>query len=108
MRLKQKPPTRFQTRISIEREVLSIVNTAMSVPLFGMTNAAIQQWRKKAESALPKEKVNTVANLLLEISKRCELMSDNSRDVFCVDELIQHPGHKEIMDLLKQDIEACC
>lgn len=108
MRLKQKAPTRFQTRISIEREVISIINTEIniSLSLFGMTYAAIEQWKKKAERLLPKQKADTIANLLLEIGKRCELLSDNSRDVFCVDELIPHDSYIEIIRLLKQAIEA--
>lgn len=77
---------RFRYRISTERNLLTIVNASFGdrVVLAGVTEAAIDTWRSQliADEQFDPKKVKAAFLLLLEISARERLLSDNSRDVF--------------------------
>ncbi|MCF1450565.1 hypothetical protein GOZ83_28190 [Agrobacterium vitis] len=76
--------TRFETRIKVEREFLSVVNAVFGddCPLSGMTVDAINHWRRRALDISNSDEVKNVARLLFEASSRADLMADNSKDVF--------------------------
>ena len=76
--------TRFENRVELEREFLTCVNQRFGThaPLAGMTGDAIDAWRVRAREAGCADEVDVVRDLLIEISKRAELIADHSRDVF--------------------------
>jgi hypothetical protein len=76
--------TRFEARVSLERDFLTRVNASFGnrEPLAGMTAGAIESWRRRAKAKFPAEDVDQIARLLSEASARAELLADNSRDVF--------------------------
>jgi len=76
--------TRFEARVSIERDFLTRVNAAFgdSKPLAGMTSAAIESWRQRSKGEFPAADIDRIAHLLLEASARAELLADNSKEVF--------------------------
>lgn len=76
--------TRFESRIKIEREFLSVVNAVFGqgCPLSGMTGDAINHWEKRASADAQGRSVEGIAALLREASARAELMADDSKDVF--------------------------
>ena len=85
--------TRFHARIATEREILTIVNSSeccRDLPLAGMTAHAIADWESRARTKLEQGRAAKVANALLEIGRRTELLADDSRDVFGVDALVRH------------------
>ena len=85
--------TRFHTRIATEREILTIVNSSelcRELPLAGMTAHAIADWESRARHKLEPGYAAKVANPLLEIGRRTELLADDSRDVFGVNQLVQY------------------
>ncbi len=89
----QSRRNRFQNRIAIEREILAIVNSSElcgSLPLAGMTAHAIANWELLTRDKLEQGRAAKIADLLLEIGRRTELLADDSRDVFGVNELVQH------------------
>ncbi len=89
----QSRRTRFHARIATEREILSIVNSSelcRGLPLAGMTAHAIAEWESRARDKLEQGCAAKVTDLLLEIGRRTELLADDSRDVFGVNELVQH------------------
>src|SRR4051794_18229670 len=79
-----KRRTRFEARVSLERNFLTLVNQAFgsSEPLAGMTLNAIECWRKRAKAVWPAVDMDRLARLLLAASSRAELLADNSKDVF--------------------------
>lgn len=84
--------TRFQARISTEREILSIVNSSDlcgDIPLAGMTTYAIADWERHAREKLKQGSAAKIVDILLEIGRRTELLSDDSRDVFDTNEIVQ-------------------
>jgi hypothetical protein len=84
---------RFHARIATEREILTIVNSSplcRDVPLAGMTAHAVADWESRARDKLEVGRAAKVANVLLEIGRRTELLTDDSRDVFGVNELVEH------------------
>ncbi|MGP9812924.1 hypothetical protein ACTZWT_15565 [Rhodopseudomonas sp. NSM] len=76
--------TRFENRVELEREFLTHVNQRFGrlAPLAGMTGDAIDAWQVRAREAGCGNEVDLVHDLLIEISKRAELIADHSRDVF--------------------------
>lgn len=84
--------SRFQARIATEREILTIVNSSelcRDLPLAGMTAHAIADWEGRAQAKLDQGRAARIANALLEIGRRTELLADDSRDVFGVNELVE-------------------
>ena len=97
--------TRFHARIATEREVLSIVNSSdfcRDLPLAGMTSQAIADWESRAREKLEQGWAAKITDLLLEIGRRTELLADDSRDVFRVDQLVEHNGVDPAMMALQQ------
>lgn len=94
-----KRRTRFQERVRVERDFLAPINQAFgkTAQLTGMTKAAIASWQERASAATTKAAVQGVARILLEASRRAELLADNSRDVFVSDRLERPDG----LDVLK-------
>ena len=89
----QSRRSRFHARIATEREILSIVNSSelcRDLPLAGMTAHAIEDWESRARNKLEPGCAAKVADLLLELGKRTELLADDSRDVFGAAELVMH------------------
>ena len=95
--------TRFETRIALERDFLSYVNKEFgaSAPLAGMTLDAIESWAKRAASATNEALIFEVAALLTEVSKRADLMADNSKDVFDVEQRPKPDSLAELRSLLE-------
>lgn len=89
--------TRFEARVSLERDFLTRINTIFGDrrPLAGMTAAAIESWRKRATVELSTVDIDQIANLLLEASRRAELLADNSKEVF-------EPVHRAAPDSLDE------
>ena len=76
---------RFRSRVKIEREILTIVNTssvAEKVALAGMSFDAIQQWEKSVLSERPNARVGVVVSTLYRIAQNANIISDNNRMVF--------------------------
>lgn len=72
----------FRTRVSLEREVLAIVNATGGVPeLLGLTAAAIEDWQKRANSDNPSDRVKHVKAILLAIARETGTVTDQSREV---------------------------
>ena len=85
--------TRFHARIHTEREILRVINssaTCENFPLAGMTSSAIDAWERRAREVFEDGWAAKVGNTLREIGRRCELLADDSRDVFRPTELIDH------------------
>ena len=87
--------TRFRRRIDTERDILAVVNAVFAkngLALFGMTSAAIEKWRSEAQVCIGHKYANEIADLLLKIGQRTELLADDSRDVFRTDDLSPQDG----------------
>lgn len=89
--------TRFEARVSLERDFLTRVNSAFgrTEPLAGMTTDAIDSWRQRAKIIWPTADINRIASLLLEASARADLLADNSKEVF-------EPEHRPPADSLDE------
>lgn len=76
--------TRFEGRVELERDFLTRVNNAFgqTIPLAGMTRAAIESWATRANGSISDAKIESIKRILIEASTRAELLADNSRDVF--------------------------
>ena len=76
--------TRFENRVELEREFLTHINQKFgnAAPLAGMTGDAIDAWQVRARDAGGGNAVDTIHDLLIEISIRAELIADHSREVF--------------------------
>ena len=93
--------TRFEHRISIEREYLGPINLVFGkvAPLAGMTAEAIKSWRGRARDFCDAGRIDSITAILLEASKRAELLADNSKDVF---EPQQRPRPESLGELLQE------
>jgi hypothetical protein len=96
--------TRFEARVSLERDFLTRVNQAFggSEPLAGMTLDAIESWRKRAKTVWPAVDMDRLARLLLAASSRAELLADNSKEVFESEHRPPPNSLNEIRMLLEQ------
>lgn len=94
--------TRFEARVSLERDFLTKVNAIFgrTIPLAGMTREAIDSWKVRAEGALEGVDVRGICQILIEASTRAELLADNSRDVFEADHRPQPDSLRELQGLL--------
>jgi len=94
--------TRFEARVSLERDFLSTVNAAfgLSVPLAGMTRDAIESWATRAASKFADPNIRDIAQILIEASARAELLADNSKDVFEIDRTPKPDSLDELRELL--------
>lgn len=100
---------RFRDRVAVEREVLHLVNRPLFAPaeLCGLTTNAIGSWaRVVARSGLSRQTVDSLEQTLLEISGRCRLNADKSRDVFEDGELVPRGTVEACVDALNQQLEA--
>jgi hypothetical protein len=89
--------TRFEARVSLERDFLTRVNSIFgrNEPLAGMTKDAIESWCQRAKAGSPAADVDRIARLLLEASSRADLLADNSKEVF-------EPEHRPPPDSLNE------
>lgn len=89
--------TRFEARVSLERDFLSRINAVFgqAEPLAGMTLDAIESWRQRAKAASPSVDIDRISRLLLAASSRAELLADNSKEVF-------EPDHRPPPDSLNE------
>jgi hypothetical protein len=89
--------TRFEARVSLERDFLSRINAVVGqdYPLAGMTGDAIESWRTRAKAGWPAAGIDRITRLLLEASLRAELLADNSKEVF-------EPEHRPPPDSLHE------
>lgn len=80
----------FANRVSTERTVLSLVNSRLGhvATLPGLTIETISRWEKGLSTKLSCCQAVLVSDQLREISLRCQLDSDCSRDVFSDEELV--------------------
>jgi hypothetical protein len=93
---------RFRDRLSVEREVLAIVNSLPDVrPLTGLTEAAVSLWCAQNRVA----DLSAISNLVLEISRRLALDVDNSRDVFENELLMRSTSVEDTLALLKARVQ---
>jgi len=98
--------TRFEARVSLERDFLTKVNGVFgkSVPLAGMTRDAIDSWRDRAVGRHCNVDVVAIAQILTEASTRAELLADNSKDVFEPDHRPQPDSLDELRRLLEDTL----
>jgi hypothetical protein len=90
--------TRFEARVSLERNFLSRLNEKFgnSVPLAGMTRDAIDSWERRATVRFPASDIRGIAQILIEASTHAELLADNSKDVF---EIVRRPKPDSLREL---------
>ena len=76
--------SRFETRVILERDFLTRVNEKFGeiAPLAGMTRDAVDSWASRAGAKTSIAEVRKIADLLIEVSTRADLLADNSKDVF--------------------------
>jgi hypothetical protein len=100
--------TRFEGRVDLERNFLTKVNAVFgqSVPLAGMTAAAIQSWAIRARVHTPSIKVERIERILMEASTRAELLADNSRDVFEPDHRPKPESTTQLHALLEEALNS--
>lgn len=95
--------TRFEERVRIERDFLRPVNAIFgkTAPLAGMTGDAIESWEHRAGLLSTEVDVAGVARVLVEASRRAELLADNSRDVFEKGRLVAADGLGTLKHILE-------
>lgn len=98
--------TRFEERVRLERLFLSPVNSVFgdSAPLAGMTEMAISNWLGRASGVSRHLNCHSIASILLEASRRAELLADNSREVFSKSERSQPDGLAQLHQLLVREL----
>jgi hypothetical protein len=66
--------TRFVTRTSLERKILSIVNGELGhyVPLNGLTDPAVSSWSRAIAVAIPGNDISQLLGVLDEFATRAE------------------------------------
>lgn len=100
---------RFRERVDVEREVLQLVNQSIFAPveLCGLTSNSIASWARAVEKhGLSQHAANSLEQTLREISERCRLNSDRSRDVFEDDELVPRGTIQSCVEILKCQLET--
>jgi hypothetical protein len=108
-----KAPSRFGAffaRVETEREVLSIVNTAVSGPkLHGLTGAAIERWAAAVFATSPQrpEPIGEIAHLLHRIAIRAGAHADQSRVVFANEASPTLPVHDLVASLRNLCVNQC-
>src|SRR6185369_11694564 len=97
---------RFHQRIELEREVLTQVNSSLTMvdPLAGLTERTILRWRDSLEPALSRPEAEEVSGLIIELARRSSLNADCSRDVFAGEELVPSDSIGELLLRLKDRI----
>jgi len=98
--------TRFEERVRVERDFLVPVNRRFgaTTPLAGMTENAIESWRRRASELNLGMDVERIAKLLLEAAARAELLADNSRDVFEAERHVAPDGLGNLRKLLTDEL----
>src|ERR1051325_3057526 len=76
--------TRFIERVRCERQALAYVNSAFedTEPLNALSGPAIESWKMSAAKSGQRSKIDTVSNLLRELSLRLDIQANNSREIF--------------------------
>ncbi|SRR6266702_1673694 len=100
---------RFRERVEVEREVLHLVNKPLFAPveLCGLTSNSIASWASAVEkNGLSQHAANGLEQTLREISERCRLNADKSRDVFEDDELVPRGTIQTCVERLKHQLET--
>ncbi|MDN7892969.1 hypothetical protein QZM93_30640 [Burkholderia cepacia] len=100
---------RFRERVEVEREVLQLINKPRFAPveLCGLTSNSIASWASAIEkNGLPRHTANGLEQTLREISERCRLNADKSRDVFEGDELVPRGTVQTCVERLRCQLEA--
>ena len=92
----------FANRVFTERTVLSLVNSKLGhvVTLPGLTIDTISKWEQGLSTQRPSVQAVLVSDRLREISLRCQLDSDCSRDVFSDEELVSAGSVDEAINRL--------
>lgn len=75
---------RFVKRVNCERTALAAVNSAFrqAPPLAALSEPAVERWRTGASGKAPEELLDQVQRRLIEIGRRLDIQTDNSREVF--------------------------
>ncbi|SRR6266536_3659604 len=97
---------RFHQRIELEREILTQVNSSLTMvnPLAGLTEPTVLRWRESLEPALSRSQAEDLSSLIIELSRRSSLNADCSRDVFAGEELVPSNSVGELLGRLKDEI----
>ncbi len=97
---------RFHQRIELEREILTQVNTSLTMvdPLAGLTEPTVLRWRDSLEPVLSRSEAEDVSSLIIELARRSSLNADCSRDVFAGEELVPSDSIGELLARLKDEI----
>lgn len=92
----------FASRVFTERTVLSLVNSKLGhvITLPGLTIDTISKWEQVLLTRKPNIQALPISARLKEISLRCQLDSDCSRDVFSDEELISAGSVDEAINRL--------
>jgi hypothetical protein len=79
-----KRDVRFRNRITVERNVISVLNAAFAdvEPIAALSLPAIQRWSSGVRVRHPLQLVDSVISLLQELSEQLKIETDNSREVF--------------------------
>lgn len=100
--------TRFETRVTIERDFLTRVNSIFgeTAPLAGMTRDAIDSWSLRATEKFQNPEIRTIAHILVEASTRAAFLADNSKDVFEPERRPKIESMSQLIDLLDNSLNA--
>src|ERR1041385_4980189 len=98
---------RFHQRIEFEREILTQVNSSLTMvnPLAGLTEQTVLRWRDSLEPFLSRSEAEEVSGLIIELARRSSLNADCSRDVFAGEELVPSDSIGELFRRLKDEMD---
>lgn len=100
---------RFNSKVKIEREVLSIVNSsnfACELKLAGMTKEAVLTWRTRLSCDLGQNISDKIIENILTISRNAQIISDNSRTVFGEGAYFNNAKYRDDKNELKELLQA--
>lgn len=102
----QKIRRRFRQRIFIERRVLELVNNSLvkCAPLSGLTNETLKKWEYSVFAEYGNQAL-AVIETIKQISIKCQIDSDCSRDVFSEKDLEVSCSIEELINSLKVKLE---
>ena len=94
--------TRFVTRTTLERRILSIVNSELGrySPLNGLTDPAVSSWTRSMAVEIRGADLSQVLGVLEEFATRAELKADESRDTFEVALTLSKPVVGQLLQRL--------
>lgn len=98
----------FKRRVTIERKVLGLVNTALveCEPLAGLTEEAIYAWAENLTRIYDAAKGSHIAEIVTQISARSRLNTDHSRDVLSNDAASKAGSIAKLLEKLETRLQT--